>query len=127
VVLRPNGERVFLERGGTILGILENADYEEDHVVLRPGDRVVLYTDGISEAANSSGEQFGEQRLCEVVHAMPRDLSARALAERLLVALREFLGDVEPQDDMTLLVVRVLEPAAVRADGTVVPEEVAAR
>jgi sigma-B regulation protein RsbU (phosphoserine phosphatase) len=125
VVLRPNGERVFLERGGTILGILEDVDYEEDHVALKPGDRVVLYTDGISEAANGAGEQFGEQRLCEVVHALPRDLSARELAERLLVALREFLGDVEPQDDMTLLVVRVLEPAAVPADGAAVPEAVA--
>lgn len=127
VVLRPNGERVFLERGGTILGILEDVDYEEDHVALRPGDRVVLYTDGISEAANSAGEQFGEQRLCEVVHAMPRGLSARELAERVLVALREFLGDVEPQDDMTLLVLRVLEPVTVRADDASAPEVVAAR
>jgi sigma-B regulation protein RsbU (phosphoserine phosphatase) len=102
-------------------------NYEEDQVALRPGDRVVLYTDGISEAANVDGEQFGEQRLCEVVHAMPRDLSARELAERLLVALREFLGDVEPQDDMTLLVVRVLEPKAVEIERVPVPEAVAVR
>ncbi len=127
VVLRPNGERVFLERGGTILGILEQVNYEEDQVTLRPGDRVVLYTDGISEAANADGEQFGEQRLCDVVHAMPRDLSARELAERVLVGLREFLGDVEPQDDMTLLVVRVLEPKAVEIERVPVPEAVAVR
>jgi serine phosphatase RsbU (regulator of sigma subunit) len=127
VVMRPNGERVFLDRGGTILGILERVDYEEDEVLLSPGDRVVLYTDGISEAANADDEQFGEERLCEVIHALPRDLPAREVAERLLASLRDFLGDVEPQDDMTLLVVRVLEPAAVESDRAPVPEAVAVR
>ena len=127
VVLRPNGDRVFLERGGTILGILEQVNYEEDHIALKAGDRVVLYTDGISEAANAEGEQFGEQRLCEVVHAMPHDLSAREVAEQLLAALREFLGQVEPQDDMTLMVVRVLEPKAVETSRAPIPEAVAAR
>src|SRR5262249_47417215 len=52
VVVRGNGRRDLLERGGTILGILENAEYEEATVDLAPGDVVVLFTDGISEAAN---------------------------------------------------------------------------
>jgi serine phosphatase RsbU (regulator of sigma subunit) len=125
VVLRPNGERVFLARGGTVLGFLEEIDFEEDHVSLKPGDRVVFYTDGISEAANGSGELFGEERLYEAVHAVPRDLPARAIAERVLESLRAFLGDVEPQDDMTLLVIRVLEPAAVGATPAREPEAVA--
>jgi serine phosphatase RsbU (regulator of sigma subunit) len=95
--------------------------------MLSPGDRVVLYTDGISEAANADDEQFGEERLCEVIHALPRDLPAREVAERLLASLRDFLGDVEPQDDMTLLVVRVLEPAAVEVATDPAPEAVAVR
>jgi sigma-B regulation protein RsbU (phosphoserine phosphatase) len=111
VVLRPGGERVFLQRGGTLLGILEQTEYEEDSVALAPGDRVVLYTDGISEATNSALEQFGEQRLCEVVQAIPPDCSAREVGDRILAALHVFLADEEPQDDMTLLVLRVLEPA----------------
>ena len=86
---------------------------------------MVLYTDGISEAFNADGEQFGEQRLCECVHALPADLTAREMAERLLVALREFLGEVEPQDDMTLMVVRVLEPKAVETVRAPAPEAVA--
>jgi len=110
VVLKPNGERVFLERGGTVLGILESVDFEEAQVSLSPGDLVVCYTDGISEATNADGEQFGEHRLCEFVERLPRDLGAREIAERSLEALREFLGEVEAQDDITLLVLRVLEP-----------------
>jgi sigma-B regulation protein RsbU (phosphoserine phosphatase) len=113
VVVRANGERLFLERGGTVLGILEPVEYDQGQVALSPGDLVVLYTDGISEAMNSEGEQFGETRVCDLIAALPRELSARVVAERLLQAVHEFLGPVEPQDDVTLLVIRALEIAAV--------------
>jgi len=127
VVLRPNGERHFLERGGTVLGILEGVEFEEAQVALGPGDLVVLYTDGVSEAFNARNEQFGEERLCDVVQSMPRGLPAREVAERLHHALREFLGDREPQDDLTLLILRVLERVPAEKSETRVPEVVAAR
>jgi sigma-B regulation protein RsbU (phosphoserine phosphatase) len=110
MLFRRSGECVFLDRGGTILGIMEGIKFEEGHMILAPGDRVVLYTDGISEAMNAAGELFGEERLMELVQGLPRQLSARRVAECILEALREFLGPVEPQDDMTLLVLRALEP-----------------
>jgi sigma-B regulation protein RsbU (phosphoserine phosphatase) len=124
VVLRGQGQRHFLERGGTVLGILEGAEFEEDRIRLQPGDRLVLYTDGLTEAMNAQGEQFGEQRVCEFVEGLPRDLGAKEVAERTLGRLREFLGDCEPQDDITLLVLRALDavPAATEPD----PETVAA-
>jgi serine phosphatase RsbU (regulator of sigma subunit) len=117
ILMRANGEKLFLERGGTLLGIMEGVRFEEGHAPLHPGDRVVLYTDGISEATNAAGEQFGEERLVNFVQSLPRDMSARRVAEQILESLREFLGPVEPQDDMTLLVLRALEPvtAEVRA------------
>ncbi len=115
VVLRDDGRRLFLDRGGTLLGILEQVEFEEAEITLGPGDRVVLYTDGISEAMNHAGEPFGEERLYALAEDLPRDLSSRQVAERLLNALHDFLGEVEPQDDMTLLVIRALEPAGVSA------------
>src|SRR2546428_674202 len=84
VVFRNSGERVTLERGGTVVGILESAEFEEDHLVLEPGDRVVFYTDGINEAANASGELFGEERLCRLVASLPAQLSASETTERIL-------------------------------------------
>ncbi|MGH7741243.1 MAG: PP2C family protein-serine/threonine phosphatase, partial [Candidatus Eiseniibacteriota bacterium] len=110
ILMRANGENMFLERGGTILGIMEGVRFEEGHTALAPGDRVVLYTDGISEATNADNEQFGEERLLSLLQSLPRQMPARRVAECILEALREFLGPVEPQDDMTLLVLRALEP-----------------
>jgi sigma-B regulation protein RsbU (phosphoserine phosphatase) len=118
ILMRANGEKMFLERGGTLLGIMEGVRFEEGHAPLNPGDRVVLYTDGISEATNATGEQFGEERLVNFVQSLPRDMSARRVAEQILEALREFLGPVEPQDDMTLLVLRALEPVTAERRAT---------
>ncbi|HEY2956309.1 MAG TPA: PP2C family protein-serine/threonine phosphatase [Candidatus Eisenbacteria bacterium] len=127
VVMRPSGERTLLERGGTVLGILESLEFEEAQVALGPGDLVVLYTDGVSEAMNAHGEQFGEQRLYDAVEAAPRGLPARGVAELLHGTLREFLGELEPQDDLTVLVLRVTEPVPAGRAVELVPEEVAAR
>jgi phosphoserine phosphatase RsbU/P len=126
VVLRTNGESVFLDRGGTLLGIMEGLKFEEGQVSLGPGDRVVLYTDGISEAANAEGEQYGEERLMALLHSLPRELTAREVADRILEAQRKFLGPIEPQDDVTLLVLRALMPAGVEDVALPVQESVAA-
>jgi phosphoserine phosphatase RsbU/P len=115
VLQRAGVERRFLQRGGLILGFQEKVEFEEERVSLLPGDVVVLYTDGISEAADAAGEQFGEERLYAALSAMPRTLSARDVAERLLATLREFLDGVEAQDDITLLVLKALEPTAQQA------------
>jgi len=109
VVFRADGGRRMLERGGTVVGILETAAYEEESVELAPGDRVVFYTDGISEAENAAREMFGEDRLYETIERLPRDADARAIALSVLDAVRAFLDGVEPGDDMTVMVVRVLE------------------
>jgi sigma-B regulation protein RsbU (phosphoserine phosphatase) len=110
VVARRNGDQLTLERGGIVLGIMEGAAYEEEDVRLEAGDRVLFYTDGITEAVNGAGEQFGEDRLCEVLRGLPEEMPANAVAEQILDALRSFLGAEEPRDDMTLMVLRVTEP-----------------
>ena len=118
VLVRKNGPPEFLERGGPLLGIMEGARFEEGEVSLRPGDRVVLYTDGISEAADAAGEQYGDERLVELLRGLPRSLSATEVAQQILDALHAFLGPVEPQDDMTLLVLRAVEPVPIRAEAS---------
>ena len=109
VLFRRDGSRKELERGGTVVGILPEAGFEEETIALRPGDRVVFYTDGISEADNGRGELYGDERLIEAVRALPAELSARETIERLLAGLRTWLAGVEPGDDMTLMVLRVLD------------------
>ena len=109
LVSRDGCERL-LERGGLVLGVMDSPVYDEDTVQLQAGDRVVLYTDGISEAVNPAGELFGEERLYDVIRALPLDLSARQAADRIFAALQAFLDGEEPRDDITLMVLRVLEP-----------------
>lgn len=118
MVIRHGQEPVFLERGGLVLGIQDGAKYEEAGLRLATGDLVVLYTDGISEATSREGELYGDERLCDLLRSLPRGLSAREVTDRVLEALRAFLDGEEPRDDMTLMVLRVLEaePAA-RDDG----------
>jgi len=111
VVFRRGGERIMLERGGTVVGILEAATFEEASIELIPGDRVVFYTDGISEAANAAGELFGEERLYECIERLPEHLSAREVTDRILAAVRDYLAGIEAGDDMTVMVLRVIEPA----------------
>jgi hypothetical protein len=97
-----------LETGGLVVGMLEGPPYEEEVVPLLPGDRVLFYTDGLSEGARADGEMFGEERIAELFRALPVDLSARELVDRTLAGFRDFLGDAEAGDDVTVMVLRVL-------------------
>jgi sigma-B regulation protein RsbU (phosphoserine phosphatase) len=105
---------VLLERGGLVLGVREGVVYEEESIQLEAGDRLVLYTDGITEAADASQELFGEERLLATLRDLPADLSAREVADRILAELDGFLQGLEALDDRTLMVMRVLEPASSR-------------
>ena len=109
LVFRRGGASIPLARGGTVVGILESAEFEEGALQLEPGDRVVLYTDGISEAANRAGELYGEERLCLHVQSLPGELTAREVIESILGSVHGFLDGEVPGDDMTLLVLRVLD------------------
>lgn len=94
-----------LETGGLILGLFENASYEEETVQLDPGDLVVVFSDGVSEARSASDEEFGEDRLLEVLSAGRGD-DPPAILDRLLREIREFAQGAVQSDDITIMVVR---------------------
>ena len=94
-----------LKSGGPVLGLLSAAKYEHGERAFEAGDVLVLYSDGILEAANAADEQFGEERVQSVVHAnFARP--AEEIRNHILAAVREFTGDVAAADDQTLLVIR---------------------
>jgi len=118
ILVRAGGGRVLLETGGMMFGVMEEAPFEEGALSLTAGDRVIVYTDGITERANPAGEEFGPERLGSLVASLPGDLSARQVTERVLRALDEFSQGVEPNDDQTLLVLQMRAGPA--ADGAIV-------
>ena len=102
LLIRRNGSFERLDAGGPVLGVIADASYEQGSVVLESGDRLVFYTDGITEARSAQDEEFGENRLIEAALAN-RHASAQAMQEALAEAVVTFTGG-SLQDDATLLV-----------------------
>ena len=97
-----------LEGSGTVLGMFPDGAYAEERLLLEPGDTLVVYTDGVTEAQDNRGREFGEERLTDVVRAQ-MSLPPARLQEHLLASVREFAGDTPIRDDLTLLLLRGVE------------------
>lgn len=104
LLVRTDGSIVRLEPTGAVLGPFPNWNYNHDEIDLEPGDRLVLFTDGVTELRNSIGEEFGEERLIELL-TEHRTLDADELRDLIVQAVVDFSGG-EFQDDATLLVLR---------------------
>ena len=98
-----------LEDGGPVLGLLSGSFYLQGEVAVSPGDLLVMFSDGITEAENTRGEDFGERRLLDAI-CNNWDAATRSLCDAVLGHLRSFLGDLDPQDDQTLMIIR-LQPS----------------
>ena len=107
ILLRRNGSHERLRDGGDVLGIFPDRNYVSGEVALAAGDRILLFTDGVTEARNKAGEEFGEARLLELLNEN-HALAAGGLQKRILGAVTEFSG-AEFEDDVTLIVVTVGE------------------
>jgi len=94
-----------LATGGVVVGILEDFPFQEETVRLNPDDVLVIFTDGISEANNAAGEQFGEQRLEAVIREY-RDRPAEELKNQIIAAVKAHAGHVAQMDDITLMVIK---------------------
>lgn len=106
-VLCADGSVRRLDRGGSVVGLLDNLEYDEGTVTLDPGDILIAYSDGVTEPENEFGE-FGEERLIEMV-ARHRHLPLAAISQQVMQALRAWIGDQEQPDDITLVLARQAE------------------
>ena len=102
---RANGTIEQLSSGGLPLGIMPFAEYESGEVTLYSGDVLVVYSDGVSEANNLNEDEFGLDRLIEVVKANTTR-SASGIRDKVEAALSEFTGTAAPNDDITLVIVK---------------------
>ena len=109
VILRSSesGCQLFrLDAGGPPVGLLPNAQYEGDIFALQPGDRIVLFTDGISESMNKDDEEWGEENLIAVAQSVCSN--AEEVVNRVMSAAQAFAGDAPQHDDMTVVALQVL-------------------
>jgi sigma-B regulation protein RsbU (phosphoserine phosphatase) len=103
--------RQLAAEGGRVLGLIDVSDFPVNHVLLKPGDAIVLFTDGVSEAQDAAGRFFGVERIVATAVSM-RSVAAPALTAGLLEAVRAFAGEAPQSDDITILTLRRLAPAA---------------
>ncbi len=94
-----------LKSGGIMLGAFEDFTFDEETVPLQPGDVLVITSDGVSEAMNSNLEQFGEERLQNVIQEN-RNASADQIIEKIVLAVRAHAKDHPQSDDMTMIALR---------------------
>jgi sigma-B regulation protein RsbU (phosphoserine phosphatase) len=92
-----------LETGGMVVGMIKQATFEEETIQLEPGDLLVAFSDGITEARNVDGEEFGDERLLTCVNAN-RALAPAALLQRLFEEVHHFSAGGVQADDLTILV-----------------------
>jgi sigma-B regulation protein RsbU (phosphoserine phosphatase) len=101
-----NGEGVTrLEAGGTVLGLFETGSYDVGRVPFKAGDVVLLFSDGVTEATNQKGEEFGDERLLTWLKRS-RDRPPSAIIDEVRTALSEFCGTAAAHDDVTVMVVK---------------------
>jgi serine phosphatase RsbU (regulator of sigma subunit)/pSer/pThr/pTyr-binding forkhead associated (FHA) protein len=105
LVVRSDGSTEWLEATGLPLGLMDDARYELHESNLDPGDLLVLYSDGYTEALNAAAEEFGQDRLAEIFTAA-RTQPLEAVARGLTKALVDFTGGEVIGDDRTLVIVR---------------------
>jgi sigma-B regulation protein RsbU (phosphoserine phosphatase) len=105
ILRRADGSLEKLETGGLPLGIEAETLFETGSIQLEPGDALILYTDGVVEAFNATGEEFGNARWLAAIRALP-EVTAEKTLQLLMQNVDGFVGATRQSDDITCLVFR---------------------
>jgi serine phosphatase RsbU (regulator of sigma subunit) len=105
LLVRADGRIDTLEEGGMVLGIFDSVPYADGEAELRPGDTLLVFSDGVTETFDPSGNEFGERKLADLA-LRGRGLEARALQDEILKELDRFAAGTKASDDRTLIVLK---------------------
>ena len=105
VIIRKNGEKEMLQTGGIMIGWIPGLDFEQGAAELREGDVLAVYSDGVTEAENPQEEEFGDQRLLDLLYEH-RDLSATNLTDKVFEQVNVFAGQAVQFDDITVMIIK---------------------
>lgn len=107
LLIRADGKTSFLDRGEQPLGMFRDTRYHELHLVFEPGDVLVLYTDGLTEAESPAGEEFGRDRLVEAVK-QSIDKPAREMIASIQMTVLEWTASAGATDDVTFFIIKAM-------------------
>ena len=107
MLIRSTAEVERLNSDGVPVGMFFNAEYAAGRLHMRPGSRLVVFSDGLTDAQNASEEEFGEDRLIECCRTIPSETDAKGVADRVMQAIADWSVGTEQFDDMTIVVMDV--------------------
>lgn len=104
VIMPPDGDPYFLKaKSNLAVGLFENFPYETESIDLKPGTRIVAYTDGVTEAENAALEQYGEERLLQEVGKIDRSMDNKATVDQIYRSVLAFADGNPQSDDITII------------------------
>ena len=104
IIVRSNSIEK-MEKGGPALGIVPDAQYDEQKTILETGEAIIFYSDGLSEARNQMGEDFGEKRLISLLPSLIQ-YSAEQIGERIISEVDRFIGKAKAHDDLSIVIAK---------------------
>jgi serine phosphatase RsbU (regulator of sigma subunit) len=107
IVTHSTGEIERLDSGGVPIGMFANKRYTDTKLRMTPGSRLVIFTDGLTDAENTTEEEFGDQRLISCCTIIPAGIDANGVADRVMRAVAEWSVGTEQFDDTTIVVLDV--------------------
>ena len=110
ILVDGRGPRPLETTGGIALGMFDGLDYEDTHVVLEPGARMILFSDGVTEAFDAHSEAYGDDRLLEVARGFPRQQTPEQDVSDIVASVEAFAGNAPQFDDITCVVFRFKGP-----------------
>jgi sigma-B regulation protein RsbU (phosphoserine phosphatase) len=106
MVRRSSGAVERLDHGGVPIGIQQDANYDEGAITLASGDWLVIFTDGLVEAANQFAEEYGETRLLAVLQTNA-GIAPDLMLQRMIAEVNMFVGSTPQHDDITCMLIKV--------------------
>ncbi len=105
ILINSDKKVIRLTKGGTVLGFMEDFQFEEDSVNLKKGDVLIIYSDGVDEAFNIDDEEFGEENLLSIIKDI-LSLDAEQIIENVFESVRSHVQDAPQSDDITIVVIK---------------------
>jgi sigma-B regulation protein RsbU (phosphoserine phosphatase) len=107
ILYRKNGTITRLKTGGMVVGMMPDTAYKQEIIKLEPGDILLIFSDGITEAMNLKDQEFGEERLMSLISPIA-DQSATVISDSILRSIGDYVGTAPQHDDSTLVVIKAV-------------------
>ena len=104
-IFLQRNKKIELNKGGIILSCIEDSNYDEEEILFEEGSTLVVFSDGITEAMNEAEDEYGEERLFELIK-QHNNLTSEKLAHEILTDVRKFTKEVPQMDDITIMVIK---------------------